>query len=80
MTREERQIPKAVMEMADKQSCNKVVFVGHINEYGDIFAIWEEDENGLSIPLGLPVYIFQRGTNLTLFEDVDFKITDLLNL
>ena len=80
MTREERQIPKAVIEMADKQSCNKVDFVGHINEYGDIFFFFFEDENGLSIPLGLPVYIFQRGTNLTLFEDVDFKITDLLNL
>lgn len=78
MAEKKKEISQAIIEMANSQSCNMVSYVGYVNGYGHIFSIWAEDENGIPIPLGLPQFIIQNKSNIKLFNDENFKLSDLL--
>ena len=72
-------IPKEVIDLAQKCSCNRVEYLRFVENYGHVYSLWAEDENGLPIPLGLPFYILQNNENFEVFFDREFILSDLLN-
>lgn len=70
-------IPKQVTELASKNGYNAVELAGRTGAE-IIYSVECVDENGMSLPMGLPCYIIDRGGQLSLVHDTDFHITDAL--
>ena len=62
-------IPKIIQDIADKQGCNSVGFIGKIRGK-DAFVMGRVDENGEAVPTGLPViYLFDGKTVETIYGE-----------
>ena len=55
------QIPDIIKELAAKEGCNHVEFVGNIDNQ-DVYCISELDDDGLFVPCGLPTLLFWNGS------------------
>ncbi len=73
------EIPQEVFDLAHKCSCNRVEYAKFVEGYGHVYSLWSEDENGLSIPIGLPFYILQNGDHFDVYFDRVFTLSNLLN-
>ena len=76
MTREERQIPKEVMDLAITRGFDSVKYQGHIRGIGDVYSpiltIYPLNQTGL------PKYIICKEGKIKYICDRDFSITKLL--
>lgn len=67
----EKRIPKEVKAIADQECCNQIDYIGTIIVDAishEVYCISEIDENGLPVPVGLPVLILWNG----------FKVDDVV--
>lgn len=70
-------IPKDVIELASQHGFNDVELAKH-TPTENIYSVGCVDDGGMSLPIGLPHYIFEREGVLSLVCDEDMHITDAL--
>ena len=70
-------IPKDVIELASQHGFNDVELAKH-TPTENIYSVGCVDDGGISLPTGLPHYIFEREGVLFLVCDEDMHITDAL--
>ena len=65
-----KSIPKQVKEIADREACNSITYVGKHNGK-EVYGIGEVDENGMAIPTGLPVLVLWDGETTEVVADYE---------
>ena len=70
-------ISKDVIELANRHGFNDVELAKHTSTE-NIYSVGCLDDSGMSLPAGLPHYIFEREGVLSLVCDEDMRITDAL--
>lgn len=71
------EIPKDVIELANRHGFNDVGLAKHTSTE-NVYSVGCVDDAGVSLPTGLPHYIFEREGALSLVCDEDLHITDAL--